>query len=161
MKLSTQEEYGLRCLIQLARDGEAASLTIAELSQREGISSPNVAKIMRILRRAELVRSTRGKSGGYALARPAQEIPVGSVLGALGGRLFDSSFCAKHSGTSSLCANTTECSIRPVLRYVQEAVDQVLGQLTLASLLASEHDVGAAVGPRARALRVLRSPRLA
>jgi Mn-dependent DtxR family transcriptional regulator len=72
MKLSTQEEYGLRCLLQLARAGDAASLTIAEMSEREGISSPNVAKIMRILRRAGLVRSTRGKAGGYYLSRPAR-----------------------------------------------------------------------------------------
>ena len=71
MKLSTQEEYGLRCLLQIARVGASASLTIAEMSEREGISSPNVAKIMRILRRAGLVNSTRGKSGGSLLARPA------------------------------------------------------------------------------------------
>ncbi|HWW94152.1 MAG TPA: Rrf2 family transcriptional regulator, partial [Vicinamibacteria bacterium] len=70
MKLSSQEEYGLRCLLQLGREGEGRSLTIAEMSQREGISTPNVAKIMRILRRAGLVLSTRGKSGGYTLARP-------------------------------------------------------------------------------------------
>ena len=50
MKLSSQEEYGLRCLLQLARAGVGASLTIAEMSEREGISAPNVAKIMRILR---------------------------------------------------------------------------------------------------------------
>ena len=61
MKLSSQEEYGLRCLLQLARAGEGASLTIAEMSEREGISAPNVAKIMRILRRAGLVKSTRGQ----------------------------------------------------------------------------------------------------
>ena len=64
MKLSSQEEYGLRCLLQIARAGEGASRTIAEVSEREGISAPNVAKIMRLLRRAELVRSTRGKAGG-------------------------------------------------------------------------------------------------
>ena len=75
MKLSSQEEYGLRCLLQLARHGDEASLTIAEMSQREGISSPNVAKIMRILRRAGLVASTRGKAGGYTLARPPTTSP--------------------------------------------------------------------------------------
>jgi Rrf2 family iron-sulfur cluster assembly transcriptional regulator len=63
MKLSTQEEYGLRCLLQLGRQGDDTSLTIAELSQREGISAPNVAKIMRVLRKAGLVKSTRGQAG--------------------------------------------------------------------------------------------------
>ena len=59
MKLTTQEEYGLRCLLQLARK-DTGSLTIPELSRREGMSPANVAKIMRLLRRAGFVRSTRG-----------------------------------------------------------------------------------------------------
>ena len=155
MKLSSQEEYGLRCLLQLARQGDDTSLTIAEMSQREGISSPNVAKIMRILRRAGLVVSTRGKAGGYALARPADRIPVGEVLGALGGRLFDAQFCERHSGLERSCLNNGDCSIRPVLRHVQAAVDLVLAQLTLKSLLKNEREMSAVMGPRAIALPVL------
>ncbi len=66
MKFSSLEEYGLRCLVQLGTRGRGSeSLTIAEMSRREGISAPNVAKIMRVLRRAGLVKSTRGQSGGY------------------------------------------------------------------------------------------------
>jgi Rrf2 family protein len=154
MKLSSQEEYGLRCLLQIARQGEGGSLTIAEMSQREGISAPNVAKIMRILRRAGLVRSTRGKAGGYRLKDSPAEIPVGEVLGALGGRLFDATFCDRHSGIEERCLNNSDCSIRPVLRYVQDAVDQVLGQLTLQSLLRPEREVAVAISPRAVALRM-------
>ena len=149
MKFSSQEEYGLRCLLQLARQGDEASLTIAEMSQREGISSPNVAKIMRILRRAGVVASTRGKAGGYSLARPADRIPVGEALGALGGRLFDAQFCDRHSGLERSCLNDGDCSIRPVLRHVQAAVDQVLARLTLKSLLRNEREMSAAISPRA------------
>lgn len=156
MKLSSQEEYGLRCLLQLARTGAGAALTIAELSEREGISAPNVAKIMRILRRAGLVRSTRGKSGGYHLARPAAEVRALDVLAALGGRLFDPSFCDRHAGIEAHCLNTRDCSIRPVLRGLQDAVDQVLGELTLASLLASESEVAGRLGPRVIRLQVAR-----
>jgi Rrf2 family protein len=156
MKLSSQEEYGLRCLLQLGRQGDGASLTIAELSEREGISAPNVAKIMRVLRRAGFVRSTRGQSGGYALARPSEGISVGEVLGALGGRFFDATFCDRHSGAAALCMNNSDCSIRPVLRQLQDVVDQVLGQLTLKSLLRSESEVIAwvKVSPRAIPLSI-------
>jgi Rrf2 family protein len=143
MKLSTQEEYGLRCLLQLGRHGDAASLTISELSEREGISAPNVAKIMRVLRKAGLVTSTRGQSGGYTLSRPAQDISVGEVLAALGGRFFDASFCDRHAGVESQCMNHSDCSIRPVLRRLQDVVDEVLGALTLKSLLRNERDIGA------------------
>ncbi len=149
MKLSTQEEYGLRCLLQIGRHGDGASLTIAELSEREGISAPNVAKIMRILRRAGFVTSTRGQSGGYTLARPSEAISVGEVLAALGARFFDATFCDRHSGAAALCMNDSDCSIRPVLRQLQVVVDQVLGQLTLKSLLRSEREVIAWVSPRA------------
>jgi Rrf2 family protein len=156
MKLSSQEEYGLRCLLQLARAGEGAALTIAELGEREGISNPNVAKIMRILRRAGLVRSTRGKAGGYRLARPAAELRALEVLAALGGRLFDPGFCDRHAGVEMHCLNTSDCSIRPVLRGLQDAVDQVLGELTLASLLASENEVAVTLRPRVIRLQVAR-----
>jgi Rrf2 family protein len=154
MKLSSQEEYGLRCLLQLARAGEGASLTIADMSEREGISSPNVAKIMRLMRRAGLVRSTRGKAGGYSLARPASQVRAIDVLNALGGRLFDTEFCDRHAGIESHCLHTHDCSIRPVLRGLQQAIDQVLGELTLASLVGSEGDVVVTLRPRAIKLPV-------
>jgi len=154
MKLSSQEEYGLRCLLQLARVAEGGSLTIAEMSEREGISAPNVAKIMRILRRAGLVRSTRGKTGGYALARPPAEVRTIDALAALGGRLFDTGFCDRHAGVELHCLNTRDCSIRPVLFGLQQAVDQVLGELTLASLLGTESEVTVTLRPRAVKLKV-------
>jgi Rrf2 family transcriptional regulator, iron-sulfur cluster assembly transcription factor len=155
MKLSSQEEYGLRCLLQLARAG-GVSLTISEMSEREGISAPNVAKIMRILRRAGLVRSTRGKGGGYTLARPAAAIRALDVLASLGGRLFDTGFCDRHAGVERHCLNTRDCSIRPVLSGLQQAVDQVLGELTLASLLPSESEVTITLRPRAVKLPIAR-----
>lgn len=140
MKLSTQEEYGLRCLLRLARNSQE-SLTIAELAGAEGVSMPSVAKILRVLRKAGLVNSTRGQAGGYLLARPAEEISVGEALAALGGRFYDSQFCERHTGIESLCINLGDCSIRPVLRQLQDVVDQVLGRLTLKSLLVREHEM--------------------
>jgi Rrf2 family protein len=152
MKLSTQEEYGLRCLLQMGRQGEATSLTIAELARLEGISAPNVAKIMRLLRRTGFVSSMRGQAGGYVLTRPVAEVSVGEVLSALGDRFFDSSFCARHAGGNSHCAHLGDCSIRPVLRHLQEVVDDVLGRLTLEQLLCSEREMSAVTGPQAVSL---------
>jgi Rrf2 family protein len=155
VKLSTQEEYGLRCLLRLGREGAGQSLTIAELSTREGISAPNVAKMMRILRRAGLVRSTRGKEGGYTVARPPEEINIGEALAALGGRLFDSRFCERHSGSDRLCTHTPDCSIRSVWRVLQDVVDEVLGRMTLKDLLRTEVEVTAFASPRAVPLPLL------
>jgi Rrf2 family protein len=143
MKLTSQEEYGLRCLLRVGREGDSASVTIPELARAEGISEPNVAKMMRILRRGGFVKSTRGQSGGYALSRPAAEIVVGHVLAALGGRLYDPAFCEDHSGSERLCTNMPDCSIRSVWRLVQQAVDQVLGRITLKDLLRTEPEMNA------------------
>jgi Rrf2 family transcriptional regulator, iron-sulfur cluster assembly transcription factor len=147
MKLSSQEEFGLRCLLQLGRKGPGESLTIAELGQLEGLSAPNVAKIMRVLRRGGFVKSTRGQAGGYALSRPADQIIVGEILSALGGRLFDSTFCERHAGLERFCTHSGDCSIRPVLKHLQEAVDQVLGGLSLKNLLCTEQEMVTWVGP--------------
>ena len=143
MKLTSQEEYGLRCLLRVGREEAGDSLTIPELARAEGISEPNVAKMMRILRRGGFVKSTRGQSGGYALSRPAEQIVVGHVLAVLGGRLYEPAFCDGHSGLERLCTHMPDCSIRSVWRMVQQAVDQLLGKLTLKDLLKTEPEMNA------------------
>ena len=153
MKLTTQEEYGLRLLLQMARQ-QGASVTLSDLSRLEGISQPNVAKIMRVLRKAGFVKSTRGKAGGYTLVRAADQVRVSEVLSAMGGRLYDASFCDRHAGIVAACAHTGDCSIRPVLMQVQIAIDQVLGKLTLGQLLCSEGEMRTRA-PRAFTLPVV------
>ena len=136
MKLSSQEEYGLRCLLYLARHECGTSLTIPEISQSEGISHHNVGKMLRILRQGGFVESERGQHGGYVLARAPEHIVVADLLNALGGRLFDSSFCEQHSGAEENCAHTlSACSVRALWSRLQDAVDAVLQELTLRDLL--------------------------
>jgi Rrf2 family protein len=134
MKLSFQEEYGLRCLLRVATLSDPGYLTINEISEDEGLSASYVAKLMRILRQRGFVRSVRGQVGGYALARPAEKIIVGEVLAALGGRLFDPRFCFEHSGLEVECKKSLECSIRTLWGTVQILIDQVLNKVTLADL---------------------------
>jgi Rrf2 family protein len=141
MKLSSQEEYGLRCLLRVGREGTEGSITISELSRSEGITEPNVAKMMRILRQGGFVQSTRGQSGGYSLARPAAEINLGEALACLGGRLYEPGFCDAHTGVQTLCTHMPDCSIRSVWRTIQRAIDSVLGTLTLKDLLRGEEEM--------------------
>ena len=146
MKLSAQEEYGLRCLLQIGRTGAGGSLTIPEISRLEGISSHYVAKIMRILRRGGFVTAERGQAGGYTLARPAAEINVGEVLAHLGGRLFESGFCETHAGSVESCTHSIDCSIRSLWRGVQVLVDEVLSHTTVGDLLGDEQATRVYVG---------------
>ena len=147
MKFSSQEEYGLRCLLRIARQGGAAGLTIPEISEAEGISGFYVAKLMRVLRRGGLVKSARGKIGGYTLSRPPNQIVVGEALAVLGGQLFEPGFCADHAGAEQICTRSVDCSIRSLWQAVQHMVDRVLSKTTLADLLGSEHEVGMIMNP--------------
>jgi Rrf2 family protein len=138
MKFSTQEEYGLRCLIQIARHHASGGLTIPEISQAEGLSEANAAKLLRVLRIGGFVDSSRGHAGGYTLSRPADQIPVGEVLALLGGRLYESDFCEKHTGFEKMCTHNTSCSVRSLWQTVQIAVDKVLHKITVQDMLGSE-----------------------
>lgn len=137
MKYSAQEEYGLRCLLQIARLGKDGSLTIPEISKHEGLTPTHVAKLLMILRREGFITSTRGQAGGYTIARPPEEIVVGDVLEALGGKLYDEEFCEKHSGQLSICTHAVDCSVRSLWQMIQHSVDQVVGKLSVADLLDS------------------------
>ncbi|AIE83922.1 RrF2 family transcriptional regulator [Fimbriimonas ginsengisoli] len=138
MKFSAQEEYGLRCLLQIARLMPGDSMTIPQISEVEALSQTHVAKLLMILRKEGFVRATRGQLGGYTLARAPEEIPVGAVLAALGGKLYDDDFCNRHAGQNALCTHAIDCSVRSLWQVIQGAVDQVVDRITLADLLASE-----------------------
>ena len=141
MKLSAQEEIGVRCLVQLAREPGGAA-TIHEVARAEGLSPAYVAKVLAVLRRAGLVHASRGRDGGYALARPAEDIALSEVFEALGGRLYDVAFCSTHAGhvpsAGARCANDGNCSIRPVLVEVDRLVHDALSRVSLKSLVRSE-----------------------
>ena len=141
MKISTQEGYGLRLLLIIARhndDGEG--LTIAQISEMEDLSVHTVAKILRILRLNNFVVSTRGQSGGYLLARPANEIMINKVLAALGGRLFDESIQSDSEVLNKLCTGSVDCSIRSLWRVLQLAIDKVMIDISIQDLIGPQDE---------------------
>lgn len=140
MKITAQDEYGLRILVRIAKCKEHTGLSIPQLSELEGLSQPNVSKLTRILRIEGLINSTKGHVGGYVLARPATDITVNDILNALGGRLFDQEFCVNHTGIMKICSNSTDCSIRSLWTIVQSAIDKLLDKITLADLSNGEKE---------------------
>lgn len=141
MKFSSQEEYGLRCLLRIAKDSNGKGLTIPEIAQAEGMTIHNVAKLLRILRLGGLLASSRGQIGGYTLSRPADKIHVTDVLAILGGRLYDSEFCSSHTGSEDLCRRSVDCSIRSLWQTIQSAVDNVLLEFTIKDLMTSDENI--------------------
>jgi Rrf2 family protein len=139
MHLFSQEEYGLRCLAQLARSSEREGpLRIQDIAEAEGLSHEYVAKLMRELRRGGLVTSTRGASGGYRLAHDAGDINVWQALGVLGGSFFTDEFCDSHPGQLRDCTHSEDCSIRALWGWLSNLLYTVLQDITVADLVNQE-----------------------
>ena len=141
MKISAQEEYGLRCLVQLANLKPGESLTLPQIAEREGISTANAGKLMWLLNKAGFVHSTRGTKGGYFLARPASEIHLSEIIKVLDEEVL-SAHCESFTGVMEKCVHTGDCGIRPVIVGLHEIVENALSKITLDRLIGNELTVG-------------------
>ncbi|MBI1931920.1 MAG: Rrf2 family transcriptional regulator [Ignavibacteriales bacterium] len=142
MKFTSQEEYGLRCLVRLGNSYDSGiGLTIPDISNNEGISEDNVAKTLRLLRLNGYLDSERGRNGGYTLTKHPKDILIGDVMNILGGKFFESTYCQIHSPDLVICTHSTDCSIRSFWQLIQKSIDQVMNNLTLQDLLNSEKTV--------------------
>lgn len=140
MKISAQEEYGLRCLLQLAALEKDETLTLPQIAEREGISQANAGKLMWLLNKSGFVKATRGTKGGYSLSRPSAEIYLSEVI-----RVLDADeiagHCGSYTGIKDACVHTGDCGIRPVIVGLHEIVQNALSNITLAQLVGTEKKV--------------------
>ena len=137
MKVSAQEEYGFRCMTQIAlHERENIPTTAPKIAKAEGISLPYANKLLTILKRAGLILSVRGVNGGYQLSRDASQIPLSEILKALGGFLFSPDFCQCFPGLKEQCVhNRSSCSLRSVWSVLGEYIEGVLSETTLEDLV--------------------------
>lgn len=138
MKISAQDEYGLRILLQIAKAHPEEGLNLSQISELENISQAYAAKITRTLRIAGFINSIRGHKGGYILSMPAEEIRINQVLKSMGGAMYDEKFCGQHAGTMSLCTNSVDCSLRSLWTILQVNMDRLLDQISLNDLIKTE-----------------------
>ncbi len=157
MRFSAQEEYGLRCLLQIAHT-PGGFATIGDVAAREKLSVAYVAKLMRVLRRGELVESIRGQKGGYRLARDPRSITLAHALDVLGGRLYNTEFCAEHSGAGRQCVHHVDCSIRSVWSAVDDLLHRALSSTTLHDMLCGEPVMNTRVRSRITVAELSRTP---
>lgn len=139
MRLTAQEEYGLRCLLQVARrspDPADPPVPIRDVAEAEGLSSDYAAKLLRVLRKGELLTAARGASGGFRLAAPAHEMKMSDVMRVLDGPLFaGSDFCQAHSGKHGACVHGRGCTLAALWTAIDGALARVLDRLVLSDML--------------------------
>ena len=141
MKITSQEEYGLRCLLQLARTPQGQVVSVKEIGSKEGLSNAYVEKLLRILSKSGLVHSVRGLKGGYVLNRPASAIALGEVVRGLGMVETTNHICSVFTGNKDACVHFSDCGIRSVWSGLTTFIQQFLDQTTLATVLDREYTV--------------------
>jgi len=145
VRITTQAEYGLICTLHLARRAADGPVTGRDIATVERLPGDYVEQIMLKLRRADIVRSTRGAHGGYQLARPADQITVRDVITAAEHSTFEV-HCTSHPVEEERCSSAHNCSIRPVWVLLQRRIDDVLESVRLSDLLLQESEVRERVG---------------
>ncbi|HVW73346.1 MAG TPA: Rrf2 family transcriptional regulator [Rhizomicrobium sp.] len=132
--LSQKAKYAIKALLVLARAQEADGLVQArDISMDQNIPKKFLDLIFFELRRHNLVQSTRGREGGYSLARPAAEISIAAIVRAVDGPLAPLP-CAsvKFYRRCSDCDNEKTCEVRKLMRDVRDAASAILDNTSLA-----------------------------
>ena len=126
MKLSVKSDYAARAVLWLCQHyQEGAARTVEEMASAQGIPPNYLAQILIELKSARIVKSQRGKAGGYLLARPPAEITFGDVLRCIHGEVFDS---------PGLTHPHSPPELRRAWRQLREAVNERADALTFQQL---------------------------
>ncbi|MGI8730966.1 MAG: RrF2 family transcriptional regulator [Solirubrobacteraceae bacterium] len=140
MCFTTKAEYGVRLLSELGRQPAGRPVSLKAISDSEGLPLAYLERIVALLRKADLVQSTRGAHGGYQLARPAQEIAMKEVVLALEGSLAPMECFVEEDGDGRvLCSHHDDsgrgCATKLLWTRVQANVLKTLDDTTLSELV--------------------------
>lgn len=145
VKITAQEEYGLRCILQLAREQgnleQGGAMLVRDIAEREGLSVAYVEKILWTLSRRGIVESVRGPKGGYRLTRSCEEISIGEVMRVLGGMPSQEEICSQFTGNQETCVHHDGCGLRPVWVSITDFVHSVFDKIPITTLLHQGIDV--------------------
>jgi Rrf2 family transcriptional regulator, cysteine metabolism repressor len=139
MKVSTKGRYGLRAMMDLAiHQTSATPIYLSGIAKRQGISEKYLEQIFATLQSAGLVRTVRGRKGGYLLTRPPQEITLSEIFRVLEGPC-NLVTCISEPST---CERTPRCATRELWQLLGDRMEEVLAGTTLADLAERQNQIG-------------------
>ena len=130
MRLSTKGRYGVTAMMDLAIHDNAGPVTLADISQCQGISLSYLEQLFAKLRKAELVEGVRGPGGGYKLSRPADKISVAQIISAVDEKV-DLTRCKQMSN----CQDGERCLTHELWVELSDRLYQFLDGITLAQFV--------------------------
>ena len=130
IKVSTKGRYATRIMIYLAINGKTHPVRKKEIAEKEYLSADYVEQILTKLKTVNLVRSLRGKLGGFVLAKEPKDITVADIIEATEGsiKLVDCDSMEKS------CKKSSECVVRDVWKEASKAIEKIFAGYTLSYL---------------------------
>jgi FeS assembly SUF system regulator len=132
VRLSKLSDYAVVVLMRLEATPPGGVQTAPGIAQATGVAEPTVAKVLKQLAQANLVVSTRGARGGYALARPLDRVAIADVIAAVEGPV---ALTACVDGATHVCECEGACQVRGRWDMVNNAIRQALAAITLADMI--------------------------
>lgn len=145
MKISTKTRYGLRALVDLAYNGKNEQVALTKIASRQELSVNYMEQVFVTLRKAGIVKSTKGAQGGYSLARCSEEITVGEIIRVLEGPILIAEEIDNIPGESLVVHNMEKCLQNKVWSPINESINSVINNITLADLeydMLKEYETG-------------------
>jgi Rrf2 family iron-sulfur cluster assembly transcriptional regulator len=130
MRLTTKGRYAVTAMLDLAIHHDQGPVTLADIARRQGISLSYLEQLFAQLRKRSLVQSSRGPGGGYRLGRPAADIAVVDVIGAV-----DESVDATRCGGMENCQGDARCLTHDLWHDLSKQIHDFLGGIDLAQLV--------------------------
>ena len=148
MKLSTRGRYALRAMIDLTQNqyNNLKPISLRDISLRQEISLQYLEQLFNKLKKANLVKSTRGAGGGYLLAKEAEKINAGNIIRAVEGPivLVDCILAGKkiNKNSPNKCKKIEDCVIKVLLEEVAKKINQTLDSTSLKDLCVITQKIG-------------------
>ena len=137
MRLSTRGRYGTRLMVDLAQHYANGPVPLVEIAKRQDLSAKYLEQLIILLKGAGLIRSVRGRRGGYMLARKPEEINVGEIVETLEGKLS----VVDCVSEPELCYRAIECPTRHIWVGMTDMLKKQLFSLSLGNILAKSTSV--------------------
>jgi Rrf2 family transcriptional regulator, cysteine metabolism repressor len=132
MIFSTKSEYGLRALVNLAKNQNKEPYSLAKIAKEEKISLAYLERLFASLKKARIVQSAKGVKGGYKLVKPVAKISVKDIFTALEGSLAPY-ICA---GLGGLCGKRgCDCQTKVVWQKLDQGISKTLSNIKLSDLI--------------------------
>jgi len=141
MRLSTQSRYGVRAIFDIAYHSEGLETQVKDISRRQGISQRYLEQIFQKLKRAGVVRSKRGPSGGYFLGKKPEDITIREIVQITEGSI-NPVRCIDEGGSSQPCERSGECVTQIVWNEAGKRLREYFDSVTVRDLCNLAKEMG-------------------